>query len=256
MSSEPLSVEPALSFVSRETFKKLAWENGFRLDKGEHDGWAHFGSTTAKGTIAFASAGKDGPWCIATDHPGVAAELSIPQTEMPGPGVARYAFETVAAMYEVMPKIYALGVSLPDGPLQTYIEKTKDLPKSTEAERLVVQRVGQNVFRESLMQYWAGTCPLTGITEPELLRASHIIPWKDCPDDAERLNTFNGLLLSALWDAAFDKGLVGFQDDGVPMFSSELSDATRRELRWSSPIPLKDEHISRLRWHRDNLFSQ
>jgi hypothetical protein len=51
-----------------------------------------------------------------------------------------------------------------------------DLPKGTEAERLIIQRVGQDIFRDRLMTYWQGRCRLAGITDPELLRASHIIP--------------------------------------------------------------------------------
>jgi predicted restriction endonuclease len=89
-----------------------------------------------------------------------------------------------------------------------------DLPRTTEAERLVVQRIGQDIFRARLMVYWQGRCPLTGISDPALLRASHIIPWAECESDAQRLDVHNGLLLSALWDAAFDAGLVGFDDDG------------------------------------------
>jgi hypothetical protein len=55
-----------------------------------------------------------------------------------------------------------------------------------------------------------------------LPRASHIVPWSDC-DDVQRLDVHNGLLLSALWDAAFDKGLVSFNDDGTVRASSSLS---------------------------------
>ena len=51
--------------------------------------------------------------------------------------------------------------------------------RTTEAERLVVQRIGQNIFRAALMDYWGGRCPITGITDPELLRASHIVPWAE-----------------------------------------------------------------------------
>lgn len=47
---------------------------------------------------------------------------------------------------------------------------------ATEAWSLQKARRGQGVFRERVMEYWSGTCPLTGITEPDLLRASHIIP--------------------------------------------------------------------------------
>jgi predicted restriction endonuclease len=154
----------------------------------------------------------------------------------------------------VMPRVYELGVSLPDAPLREFQAKVKDLPSTTEAERLVIQRIGQNIFRDRLFAYWQGCCPLTGIADPALLRASHIIPWKDCPSDAERLNVHNGLLLSALWDAAFDRGLVTFSDDGRPEFSPALSDAARAELRWHTPILLTDKHRERLAWHRAHHY--
>ena len=72
---------------------------------------------------------------------------------------------------------YALGVSLPDAPLREFETRAADLPGTTEAERLVVLRIGQNIFRASLMDYWQGRCPLTGISDRPLLRASHIVPW-------------------------------------------------------------------------------
>ena len=100
---------------------------------------------------------------------------------------------------------YALGVSLPDAPLREFETRAADLPRATEAERLVVLRIGQDIFRASLMDYWQGRCPLTGISDRPLLRASHTIPWSECESDAERLDVHNGLLLSALWDAAFDR---------------------------------------------------
>jgi predicted restriction endonuclease len=69
--------------------------------------------------------------------------------------------------------------------------------------------------------------------------------------DAERLDIHNGLLLSALWDAAFDRALVTFDDEGRPEFSAGLSEAARAELRWRTPIALTDEHRERLAHHRD-----
>jgi hypothetical protein len=64
------------------------------------------------------------------------------------------------------------------------------------------------------------------------------------------LDVYSGLLLSALWDAAFDRGLVTFDDDGRPVFSANLSEIARAELRWHSPIPLTGEHRWRLAHHR------
>ncbi len=247
-------IEAPQSFIVREECQKAASQNGFRRILGEEAGWAAFGSTTVPGTVHLAAAGAQGPWFLALDHAGVIEELDGPAVEMPGPGLARYAFATLGQVYAVLPRVYQLAASLPDAPLREFQAKVKDLPKTTEAERLVVQRIGQDIFRSGLIDYWQGRCPLTGITDTALLRASHIVPWKECTGDAERLDVYNGLLLSALWDAAFDRGLVTFDDEGRPQFSPSLSDVARAELRWRDPIPLTDKHRKRLAWHRANLF--
>ena len=247
-------IESPQSFVVSQECQKVAWQNGYRRALGETDGWARYGSTTAKGTVWLAAAGNEGPWLLALDHLGIAEDLNLPKADMPGPGLVRYAFPNLTALYAVMPRVYQLGVTLPDGPLEEFRAAVANLPKSTEAERLVIQRVGQDIFRDGLMTYWQGRCPLTGITDPALLRASHIIAWKDCVSDADRLDVHNGLLLSALWDAAFDRGLVTFDDDGLPQFSRKLSETARAELRWQSPIPLTDKHRDRLVWHRAEAF--
>jgi putative restriction endonuclease len=108
------------------------------------------------------------------------------------------------------------------------------------------------VFRDALMDYWRGRCPLTGITEPALLRASHIVPWSDCSDE-QRLDVHNGLLLSALWDAAFDKGLVSFNDDGTLRVSNSLTEAACHTLGVAAVPPLaglRDAHRANLAAHR------
>ena len=150
-------------------------------------------------------------------------------------------------------KLNLTDSSLPDAPLREFEQRVADLPRTTEAERLVVQRIGQDIFRSRLMDYWQGSCPLTGITDAALLRASHIIPWAECESDAERLDVHNGLLLSALWDAAFDRALATFDDQGRPEFSPSLSEQARGELRWISPISLTDEHRRRLVRHRERV---
>ena len=249
-----MTIEAPQSFVVREECQKVAWQNGYRRAMGESGGWACYGSTTAKGNVWLAAVGQEGPWFLALDHGGILQELDLPQADLPGPGLARYACPSLSALYAVMPRIYRLGVTLPDGPLEVFCAAVANLPKSTEAERLIIQRVGQDIFRDRLMTYWQGRCPLTGITDPALLRASHIIAWKDCASDADRLDVHNGLLLSALWDAAFDRGLVTFDDAGLPQFSPKLSETARAELRWQSPIPLTDKHRARLVWHRTEAF--
>jgi len=250
-----MTIESPQSFVVREECQKAASQNGFRRILGEEAGWAAFDSTTARGTIHLAASGPQGPWFLALDHAGVIEELNLPTVAVSGPGRACFAFDNLGALYAVLRRVYELGISLPDAPLREFELRVAALPRTTEVERLVVQRIGQDIFRDRLMNYWQGRCPLTGISDPALLRASHIIPWNECDSDAERLDVHNGLLLSALWDAAFDRVLVTFNDEGEPELSPCLSEQARAELRWSSPIPLTNEHRRRLACHRERARS-
>lgn len=209
-------------FVVRTEVQKAAWDNGYRLNRGVEGGWQRYASTTARGDVWIAGASTSGPWFLSIDHSGVAAELGAAHaSSAEGPGLATFVFATLTELHAAIDRIYKLAVSLPDAPLERFRSRTAALPRTTEAERLVIQRVGQDVFREALLDYWGNRCPLTGITEPPLLRASHIKPWAESTDE-ERLDVHNGLLLSALWDAAFDTGLVSFSDDGTLLVSPRL----------------------------------
>jgi predicted restriction endonuclease len=130
--------------------------------------------------------------------------------------------------------------------------QTAGMPRETEAQRWAVERVGQSLFRQALIEYWNGRCPLTGITELPLLRASHIVPWAECETDMLRLDVHNGLLLSALWDAAFDSGLVSFADSGAILYSTKLGPAAA-VLTLTRPMALlglTDIHCGNLARHR------
>ncbi len=82
-----------------------------------------------------------------------------------------------------------------------------DIPREgREKERMVKMRVNQSIFRTILLATYSNTCCITGINNPDLLIASHIVPWSK--DQKNRLNPTNGLCLSALHDKAFDKGLI------------------------------------------------
>lgn len=155
-----------------------------------------------------------------------------------------------------------LAVSLPNQAALTYRQAvSKELENiqntNTEIERLVKKRVGQDTFRQALIDYWGGSCAVTGIDVPEVLRASHAKPWAICESDEERLNVFNGFLLTANLDALFDRGIITFDDSGVIICSSEITFLQRQnllvdkmlKLRWLAP-----EHLPFLSWHRDNVF--
>ena len=91
-------------------------------------------------------------------------------------------------------------------------------------ERLTTTRarIGQTFFRDALLSAYRGRCCITGLAIPELLIASHIVPWRT--DHANRVNPRNGLLLSALHDRAFDSGLITIAEDMTVCVGSDLAD--------------------------------
>jgi hypothetical protein len=248
-----LDLETPPGFVVSTEVQKSAWENGYRLERGIENGWLRFASTTAPGSIWIAGASDRGPWLLSLDHSGVVAEIGpLPPSPVSGPGLATYMFASLAELYGALDRVYKLAVSLPEAPLDRFKAKTADLPRTTEAERMVIQRIGQDVFRDALLDYWGGRCPMTGITERGLLRASHIVSWADCTD-AQRLDVHNGLLLSALWDAAFDRGLISLADDGTVLANPQLSESARTALGLSGAprlTGLREAHRINLALHR------
>ena len=121
----------------------------------------------------------------------------------------------------------------------------------------MVQRVGQNIFRRGLREYWDGRYAITGLDVPDLLRASHIKPWADCATDAERLDVYNGLLLAPHLDAAFDSGFITVVEDGTVVISEALPSAARLALGFDGPRKvhgLHHEHKRYLPWHRTSIF--
>jgi hypothetical protein len=162
-------------------------------------------------------------------------------------------------LHRTLERIAAVCRVVAGAGLRDFEEKSRKLPNTTEALRLAVQRVGQDIFRASLLEYWGERCAVSGLDVPELLRASHIKPWADCASDAERLDVFNGLLLAPHLDALFDGGWVTFLSSGQTRISDELDAASRARLGISGAevIPgLTDRHQVYLAWHREHCFRQ
>lgn len=90
----------------------------------------------------------------------------------------------------------------------------------TEISSLAKRRRGQDYFRDMVLNNYGNRCALTGLPIRELLIASHILPWSS--HEAERLNVRNGIALNRLHDAAFDQGLIGFDDDLRLILSTRL----------------------------------
>ena len=228
-SSNEVMLQTPPGFIARTELRQAAWDNGYRVAHENDGAWLSYASTTAHGQLWLAAEGDRGPWWVAIEHPGVLADLG-PGDAIASPGSAAYRLADKPALYDRLDGIYRLGVSLPDAPLQEFEHAVAGLPRTTEVERLTIQRIGQDVFRRALLAFWNGACAVTGITDEALLRASHIVPWSKCENDAQRLDVNNGLLLSALWDAAFDARLIGFDAGGSVVVDASLSEAARSAL--------------------------
>lgn len=111
-------------------------------------------------------------------------------------------------------RVLALSPSSRSDPFREVEEcanQLKDLER-TEREAIIQSRVGQGLFRKSVLALWEG-CAVTGIADPRVLIASHVKPWRDSTNE-ERLDPHNGLALIPNLDALFDAGIITFGLDG------------------------------------------
>lgn len=207
-----------LSRSDRLLAEHVAAQQGFELVVPAAAGILTVGSSLVPGTISIHRADASA-FLLDVDLPLVAAALRQ-EFSTGDDQFVRAAGE--GELYRIIGRAFQLCGALPDSPLRTFELETNGLPRTTEAERLVVQRIGQEIFRKALESYWDRRCPITGVEDAALLRASHIIPWAESTD-AERLDVYNGLLLAAHLDAAFDKHLMTILPSGAVTFSSRLS---------------------------------
>ena len=136
--------------------------------------------------------------------------------------------------------------------VQTILEDKK-LTK-TEKSIMVSARMGQGAFRTDLINMWKG-CAVTKYPNTQLLVASHIKPWR-VANNAERLDKFNGLLLLANLDKAFDLGFISFEDNGQILISSQLEDPTVLGIDECMAFRVQPEHRKYLDFHRSGPFAQ
>ena len=137
-------------------------------------------------------------------------------------------------------------------------EKLAEVDETTRTT-LIEARRGQGKYRNDLIAVW-GKCAVTRCAHIELLRASHIKPWRDA-SNLERLDKFNGLLLSPNLDAAFDRGLISFADNCSIVISPALSKETQASLGISPELKLvsvyeENRHYLALHRKRHGLGAQ
>jgi putative restriction endonuclease len=138
------------------------------------------------------------------------------------------------------------------------------LPIGADKQQSVKVRVNQRFFRDAVLSAYDNKCCISGLDQPRLLIASHIKPWKDSNPATERTNPRNGLCLGALYDKAFDAGLMTIAPDFRIVLSGSLRDALPRKVvqetflrfegsKITTPqrfLPLKEA----LEWHNQLIF--
>lgn len=142
----------------------------------------------------------------------------------------------------------------------TQIEIQQDIDKivldetisDTQKAVMINTRVGQGRFREDLIHHWKG-CAVTKFQNYSFLIASHIKPWSKS-DNEERLDPFNGLLLLANIDKAFDLGYVSFDEGGHILISEHLEEYQILGIHSEMKVLLTKQHQDYLAYHRENQF--
>jgi putative restriction endonuclease len=243
--------------ISRQIeLEKAANDGGFELIEPLLDGSVVLASSDVEARLIVSA--DDAGFLVSIDDRGLVRELEAEERYESG-GPQTFLARRPDNLAGLIRRIWQLSRALPDAPLKRFEDALAHAGEEfrTEVEALVRRRLGQTEFRAGLLDYWQGRCAVTGIVQPELLRASHIKPWAHCANDTERLDVHNGFLLTADWDAAFDAGLVSFDANGVAIFSPNVTEAARTRLgdgRLRSDRPLTDKHRRYLAWHATKVF--
>lgn len=256
--------------LAHKLLEFFAVDNGFDVPEPAQFPWISFKSSQIPLQIWLASSGDDSSsnpvfWIAYSIYPvakRLGSELNIPLEASPPfalPNDARGLHRAAdkLSLHALIRRAFQITDELPQASVEAFRLKTQHLPLSTEAERWVVQRMGQDLFRAQLLGYWQGRCALTGLDIPELLRASHIKPWADCPSDIERLDPWNGFLFAPQVDALFDRGFISFNDDGHILWSARINPQARAILGLEHVHRMEGithAHRRYLPWHRNNVF--
>lgn len=248
-------------------------EQGSPLHRGRR-GWFQTNKPTLpkKGDVLWCFEGEGRPKKYALVKRAV---VSRSEKELDGPSVVRYQYSDLldvvvndAPWFAKLRKSqgsFAFGVNRISDPdivneLERYsadstqssieadiadIERDRSITDETTRKALIDARRGQGGFRRDLDLQWGHACAVTNCALRDLLRASHIKPWRYSTHE-ERLDPANGLLLSANIDILFDKGLLCFDDNGRMLISSRLSTAERHTLGLSGRLRQKPDARQRI----------
>jgi putative restriction endonuclease len=148
------------------------------------------------------------------------------------------------------------GGALEDDVAEERIHERADIDPTAKLN-LVRARRGQGLYRTNLERIERG-CRVTGVIDRRYLRASHIKPWRNC-DDLEKVDGFNGLLLSPHIKHLFDRGHLSFSDSGDLLISRFLNPEVLRSWGLAGAHNVgafRMEQCTYLEYHRREVFEQ
>lgn len=136
--------------------------------------------------------------------------------------------------------------------------KTPNNKKEEENKKIVRQaREGQGKYREQLLEQ-CHFCPVTMISDERLLIAAHIKPWA-ASNDTEKIDPYNGYMLSPMIDKLFDRGFITFTDSRHIVLSEFISPYTWKQIglkndTFYKALQMDDKRIEYLKFHHESVF--
>lgn len=267
--------------------RKAVVDAGYDLEPEIDGAWWRLRASGAPGVTWVRASDDAGVWLAlstaeqlavarGTSSSGLPESGALAAPVLPAGAAGAVSFATAEALHDALRRVWAHRAHTPErlaarweaevaAALGGTMVVTSGAPPqdsftaitTTEVIAAVRRRVGQDLFREALLDLWEGCCAVTGLAVPELLRASHAKPWA-VATDAERLDRYNGLLLAVHLDALFDQGFLTFGEDGQGRWSAALPLSAVERLGLSAvPLTLRRvdaAHQHYLSWHREHVF--
>lgn len=138
--------------------------------------------------------------------------------------------------------------------VETSAKENEDIKKKKEISNA---RYGQGKYRERLLEQ-CRFCPFTMISDERLLIASHIKPWA-ASNEKEKMDPYNGYMLSPLYDKLFDKGFITFTEGRHVILSEFISPYTWKQIglknrSFMKALPMDDKRAEYLKFHHQSVF--
>lgn len=254
-----------MNLLQRALIEKAGHDNGFEnvLPSMAAD-WLTLGSARHTTTVGVQASVGGFVARLLSSPPSLPGELArsfAAVLSAADPTTTAYLLADEAALARWLRRAAALAQALPNQAMTAFVADVQAAlaslepaaAKNTEVQRMVRLRVGQRAFRQAMLDYWQGSCAVTGLALPQALKASHAKAWALCTEDAERLDVFNGFLLSANLDALFDSYLASFTDEGALLIAPNVPPAARGQLGLTDNLRLRwvaAQHRPYLAFHR------